>query len=143
MSDAEIIQFPGARDVGTDELLTDADAEALREYIEGEYIEDVEPEPVEGEVIEDDDPVFDEPGEFLPVDGEWVFMPATDNPVSEVPVGMVAHRVTTMCKWQHRHLSEGLREPQQCCYSVLVTTARLPGPVRTERSWLAEVRDDG
>lgn len=52
-------------------------------------------------------------------------------------VGMTAYQIKTMCRWMHRHHADGLTEPQPCCYSVLVTMSRLPGPVQDERNWLA------
>lgn len=69
--------------------------------------------------------------------GEWVWVPADQNPVNDVPVGMSAMEITTRCRWTHRHIAEEMPIPQPCCYSVLITTSRLPGPVQQKRHWLA------
>lgn len=78
-----------------------------------------------------------DPEVMIEAGGRWVWQEAGEPPDAETPVGMVAHRITTMCRWTHRHIMEERQIPQPCCYSVIVTTTRLPGPVRTERNWLA------
>jgi hypothetical protein len=80
----------------------------------------------------------EEPDAFTESDGQWVWVPTDQDPASDVPVGMIAHRVATMCKWTYRHIMEEQPIPQPCCYSVLITTKRLPGPVREARSYLAQ-----
>lgn len=116
----DVIPFP-AHEVGTDDLVDDP--------IEG-FSLDLRFEP------EDDPDVIEES------DGRWVWEPADGAPETEVHVGMVAHKIATMCKWTHRHLMEDVPIPQPCCYSVLITTKRLPGPVRQTRSWLAPEEGD-
>lgn len=78
----------------------------------------------------------EDPDEITEAGGRWVWQPTGEPPHDEPPVGMIGQRIVTMCRWTHRHLMEGMPIPQPCCYSTLVTTKRLPGPVRTERSWL-------
>jgi hypothetical protein len=89
------------------------------------------------EVSEDDY----EPTEFAEADGRWVWQPAEDAPQVETPVGWVAHKIRTQCRWLHRHYEEKVPVPQACCYSVLITTARLPGPVRAENHWLVPLEE--
>lgn len=99
-----------------------------------------EPEVVEAEVIEDEDDYVtpEDPDEIVEAGGRWVWQPAGEPPDDETPVGMVAHKIVTMCRFAHKH--QRLREsmPQRCCYSVLVTYARMPGPARSEQHWLAK-----
>lgn len=113
-----------------DETEETADAEALAEYL------DEPPTSPDEEFFPD---TYVEPDLFIEADGKWVWLPEDEDPSGEVPVGMVSFTIRTQCRWQHRHVADGLTAPQRCCYSVLVTTARLPGPVRSTRHWLAEV----
>jgi hypothetical protein len=137
VSDADIIPFPSHS--VTVEPITEhdeeeqvADEEALAEYLEGQVVDD--------EWATDEETEWEsEPDMFTEADGQWVWLPHEEDPTGDVPVGMVAFTIATRCRWMHRHLADGLRAPQTCCYSVLVSTARLPGPVRTPRHWLAEV----
>ena len=132
---AEVIPFPSqsVKDDREehDEIEETADAEALEEYL-------AETPTSEDEAFFED-PEPDDPSLFVEADGKWVWQPAEEDPTGEVPVGMVSFAVRTMCRWRHRHFEDGLTAPQKCCYSVLVTTARLPGPARSTRHWLAEV----
>jgi hypothetical protein len=134
----EVIPFPGSQTVKAealaehDEVEETADAEALADYLD-------EPPTSHDEEFFPDDTPAEEPSLFIEADGEWVWLPREEDPTHEVPVGMVSFAIRTQCRWMHRHHADGLDTPQRCCYSVLVTTARLPGPVRTGRHWLAEV----
>lgn len=85
--------------------------------------------------------IEEDPDEIAEAGGRWVWQPLDESPMGETPVGMVANRIATMCKWTHRHLMEDQPIPQPCCYSVLISTARLAGPVQQHRSWLAPAPD--
>lgn len=124
------------------------------------------PEVVEDEVVEDEDveyrdplagcegcgTITDEhheecvidvdPDEIIEANGRWVWVPVDREPVVDPSVGMVAHKIATMCRWEHRHIMDGETMPQPCCYSVHITTRRLPGPVRQPRNWLAPDGED-
>lgn len=139
VSDADIIPFP-SHSVTKDEeaeaeiitLAEDEEEEQVTEYLEGQVVDDEW-------AIDEETEWESEPDMFTEADGQWVWLPHEEDPTGDVPVGMVAFTIATRCRWLHRHLADGLRAPQTCCYSVLVSTARLPGPVRTPRHWLAEV----
>lgn len=155
---ADIIPFPTpSHSVKADDdvLYTEADLDALAEWTAtdgpdpGERLSpaggSADEEPLDDDLAMpewtvDDDGVFEfpEPSDFVEADGKWVWLPEAEDPTDDVPVGMVGHQVKTMCRWQWRHHADGLTAPQKCCYSVLITTARLPGEARTERHWLAE-----
>lgn len=137
--DGNVIPFPVRHDVGTDDLVEDDPLDGFTLTVEDMACPDC------GTLTDDHDgcdgPVTD-PDEIVEADGRWVWEPVEGAPEHEPPVGMVAHRVSTMCKWTYRHLMEEQPIPQPCCYSVLITTKRLPGPVRSERSWLAPEEGD-
>lgn len=78
-----------------------------------------------------------DPVEIAEADGSWIFVPNGQLPDEADAVGMRAHRVHTRCRWTHRHIAEDQPIPQPCCFSVLVTTSRLDGPVQIERAWLS------
>lgn len=84
-------------------------------------------------------PLFEEEPEVIEeAEGSWIFVPNGDLPSEADAVGIRAHQVRLRCRWQHRHIADREPMPQPCCYSVLVTTSRLPGPAHTvERSWLS------
>ena len=74
----------------------------------------------------------------LPVteqDGSWIWVPNGDLPDLDEARGMSAHTVTTRCRWSWRE--DHPAEPQDCCYSVLTTISRIPGPAQPDRTWLA------
>lgn len=89
-------------------------------------------------LLDPDDGPEEDPDEIVEAGGRWVWQPTGRPPEDEPPVGMVAHKIRTMCRWQYRHIADREPMPQPCCYSVLITTARLPGPVRRENHWLAQ-----
>jgi hypothetical protein len=136
--DAVIIPFP-VRDVGTDDLV---DLDALVTMTAA-----VEPCVGCGSTEQDEHHhgcealVEDDPDEIAEAGGRWVWEPVDGAPEHETPVGMVAYSINTMCRWTHRHLMDGEPIPQPCCYSVLTSIARLPGPVREHRNWLAMQED--
>ena len=128
MSDAKVIPFP-TRDVGTDDLIDVVDEE---EQVDGEealaeYLGNFDVSMVTA---------------VTETEGRWVWEPKGESPEHEPPVGMVAHRIATMCKWTYQHIQREESIPQPCCYSVLITTKRLPGPVRDQRSWLAPTEEE-
>lgn len=81
------------------------------------------------------------PDEIIEDGGRWIWVPVDNEPDVEPAVGLVSHRIETMCRWTHRHHMDGVPIPQPCCYPVLITTKRLPGPARQHRVWLAEEED--
>lgn len=123
----KVIPFP-SRDLGTDDLPPDDD------LLDGFEMVSV-PADDAAEVTDDD------ADEIIANGGRWVWQDADSAPDPFVPVGMVSHRIETMCRWRHRHIMDGLTEPQPCCYSVLITLARMPGEVQPERNWLAMQED--
>lgn len=127
--DADIIRFPVERThPAEDEWPVPADTEP-----EWPEVDLTEPPEVDIEVY--DDPTAECVGCGHLVGSHAENCPLTVDPTEYV--GMTAYSVRTMCRWSHRHAEEGLTEPQPCCYSVLVTMSRLPGPVQDERNWLA------
>jgi hypothetical protein len=144
MPDAKVIPFP-TRDVGTDDLIDVVD-EVDEDGIDGFDLSlvtagcedcgrtDGTHDGCDGEVTD--------PDVITEADGRWVWEPVEGSPEHEPPVGMVAHRIATMCKWTYQHIEREESIPQPCCYSVLITTKRLPGEVRSPRSWLAPTEEE-
>lgn len=129
--DAEVIQFPVERTRPSED-----------EWPVPHDVEPTWPEPDLLDPPEDVDLVIEveDPTEECEGCGHVVGSHADNCPLVIDPteyVGMTAYSVRTMCRWMHRHMEDGLTEPQPCCYSVLVTMSRLPGPVQDERNWLA------
>lgn len=131
----DVIPFP-TRDVGTDDLI-DPDEDPFDGFTVSATAGCEDCGRVDGTHDGCNELVTD-PDEIVEADGRWVWEPVEGAPEAETPVGMVSYRIDTMCKWTHRHLMEDQPIPQPCCYSVLITTKRLPGDVREKRSWLAQ-----